>query len=73
MAIETAYKGYGIEVRSYRSDQNRWRPDTRLVIYTSGSVEHRQVVPGRSALFETEEQSDQAGVDAARWWIDNRM
>lgn len=64
------HKGYRIDVRSYRAAGGLWRPEIRLAVPSDGRLMERQLVTPSDRLFQTEEQSDQYGMQHAILWID---
>jgi len=69
-SIGHEHKGYRIVVRSYRAARGLWRPEIRLAVPYGGRLTERQLVAPPDRLFQTEEQSNQYGMQHAILWID---
>jgi hypothetical protein len=68
--MEREHKGWQIEVNSYRSEGDKWRPNIRFWTRIAGSAREENLVVPAHRLFDTERESDEYGCQQASDWID---
>lgn len=65
------YRGRSIEVQSYRSDGNQWRPKAVVGISEGGTLRLKTVNAPVDRLFDTEAEAEAYSLAMARKWIDD--
>ena len=70
---DVEYRGCTIEVQSYGSDGDRWRPKAVVAVYDRGAVRLNTVNAPIDRLFETETEADAYSLAMAKKWIDDRV
>jgi len=70
---DVAYRGCTIEVQSYKSDGERWRPKAVVSVYEGGKVHLKQVPAPLDVLFASEQEADVYTVAMAKQWIDDNV
>ena len=68
--MEREHKGWQIEVNSYRSEGDKWRPNIRFWARIAGSAREKSLVVPAHRLFDTERESDEYGCQQASDLID---
>jgi len=65
------YRGHFIDVQSFESEDNHWRPKAVVSIYRSGTL-HREIMSAPSSeLFDSEVGADTYALEMAKKWIDD--
>ena len=73
MPDDVVYKGWVIEVQSYESDGERWRPKALVVsTHEGGSLYMRSVFASTEVTHDTEAEADAYAVEMAKTWIDDK-
>ena len=66
--FDVEYRGHFIQVQSYVSADNRWRPKAVVVAYRAGSL-HKETLTA-DAAFDSEDAADTSALGLAKQWID---
>ena len=69
---DAEYRGYNIEIQSYGSDGDRWRPKAVVAVLEGGVVQLKTVNAPLAVLFESEAEADAYALEMAKKWIDDR-
>ena len=69
-APDIEYRGHFIEVQSYQSDGNRWRPKVVVSAYSGGALHQKILSAPIDVLFDSEAEADTYSLAMAKKWID---
>jgi hypothetical protein len=68
---DAEHRGYTIEVQSYRSDGDQWRPKAVVSVFEGGAVQLKTVNAPLDVVFDTEAEADARSLAMAKKWIDD--
>ena len=65
------YRGCSIELQSYRSDGNHWRPKAIIGVSEGGTLHPKTVNAPVDRLFDTAAEADAYSLAMARKWMND--
>lgn len=66
------YRDHFIEVQTYQSDGQRWRPKALVSIYRGGTVHQKSVSGPVDVTFDSEDDAVTYSLLMAKKWIDDQ-
>jgi hypothetical protein len=69
--VDIEYRGHFIDVQSFESDGQRWRPKAVVSIYEGGALQTRLVSAPVEVLLDSEGAADTYALAMAKKWIDD--
>ena len=70
-APDIEYRGYFINVQSYESYGQRWRPKVVVSTYHGGTLHQKIMSAPTEVLFDSEAKADTHSLAMAKKWIDD--
>lgn len=71
--MRRSYKGYIVELVSYKLRSGLWSPWVKILRPEGGRVTISQIGSRRKLEFKTQKEADAHALELAKTWIDGRL